>query len=131
MWPRIRDQEIRNFKASGAGGKENVVPPAARSRARFRYGSTSSIGIGAALITVVSYRVLLVVIAVVAAASGLFVVGQRGGVMVLAGGCLRGGRGAVQRLPVPHQSPAERRGGGAVDDEWDDAENELGPAGDL
>ncbi len=36
----------------------------------------ASIGIGAALITVVSYRVLLVVIAVVAAASGLFVIGQ-------------------------------------------------------
>ncbi len=36
----------------------------------------ASIGIGAALITVLSYRVLLVVIAVVAAASGLFVIGQ-------------------------------------------------------
>lgn len=36
----------------------------------------ASIGIGAVLITVVSYRVLLVVIAVVAAASGLFVIGQ-------------------------------------------------------
>ncbi len=38
----------------------------------------ASIGIGAALITVVNYRVLLVVIAVVAAASGLFVIGQPG-----------------------------------------------------
>jgi hypothetical protein len=36
----------------------------------------ASIAIGAALITVVDYRVLLVVIAVVAAASGLFVIGQ-------------------------------------------------------
>jgi MFS family permease len=39
---------------------------------------TASIGIGAALITVVNYRVLLVVIAVAAAAAGLFVIGQRG-----------------------------------------------------
>jgi MFS family permease len=38
----------------------------------------ASIAIGAALITVVSYRVLLVVIAVVAAAAGLFVIGQPG-----------------------------------------------------
>ena len=38
----------------------------------------ASIGIGAALITVVSYRVLLVEIAVAAAASGLFVIGQPG-----------------------------------------------------
>jgi len=38
----------------------------------------ASIGIGAALITVVSYRALLVVIAVAAAASGLFVIGQPG-----------------------------------------------------
>jgi predicted MFS family arabinose efflux permease len=38
----------------------------------------ASIGIGAALITVVNYRVLLVVIAVVAAASSLFVIGQPG-----------------------------------------------------
>jgi MFS family permease len=38
----------------------------------------ASIGIGAALIAVVSYRVLLVVIAVVAAAAGLFVIGQPG-----------------------------------------------------
>jgi hypothetical protein len=38
----------------------------------------ASIGIGAALITVVNYRVLLVVIAVVAAASALFVIGQPG-----------------------------------------------------
>jgi hypothetical protein len=38
----------------------------------------ASIGIGAALITVLNYRVLLVVIAVVAAASGLFVIGQPG-----------------------------------------------------
>ena len=38
----------------------------------------ASIGIGAVLITVVSYRVLLIVIAVVAAASGLFVIGQSG-----------------------------------------------------
>ena len=38
----------------------------------------ASIGIGAALITVVSYRVLLIVIAVVAAASGLFVISQPG-----------------------------------------------------
>jgi predicted MFS family arabinose efflux permease len=38
----------------------------------------ASIGIGAALITVVSYRVLLAVIAVVAAASGLFVISQPG-----------------------------------------------------
>jgi predicted MFS family arabinose efflux permease len=37
---------------------------------------TASLGIGAALITVVNYRVLLVVIAVVAAASSLFVIGQ-------------------------------------------------------
>ena len=36
----------------------------------------ASIGIGAALITVVDYRVLLVVIAVAAAASGLLVIGQ-------------------------------------------------------
>ena len=36
----------------------------------------ASIAIGAALITVVNYRVLLIVIAVVAAASGLFVIGQ-------------------------------------------------------
>jgi hypothetical protein len=36
----------------------------------------ASIGIGAALITVVSYRVLLVAIAVAAAASGLLVIGQ-------------------------------------------------------
>ncbi|MGD0702157.1 MAG: hypothetical protein ABSA02_20020 [Trebonia sp.] len=35
--------------------------------------------IGAALITVVSYRVLLIVIAVAAAASGLFVIGRRHG----------------------------------------------------
>jgi len=38
----------------------------------------ASIAIGAALITVVNYRVLLVVVAVVAAASGLFVIGQPG-----------------------------------------------------
>jgi MFS family permease len=38
----------------------------------------ASIGIGAALITVVSYRVLLVVIAVAAAASSLLVIGQPG-----------------------------------------------------
>lgn len=38
----------------------------------------ASIGIGAALITVVTYRMLLIVIAVVAAASGLFVIGQPG-----------------------------------------------------
>jgi predicted MFS family arabinose efflux permease len=38
----------------------------------------ASIGIGAALITVVNYRVLLVVIAVAAAASGLIVIGQPG-----------------------------------------------------
>ncbi len=38
----------------------------------------ASIGIGAALITVVNYRVLLIVIAVVAAGSGLFVIGQPG-----------------------------------------------------
>ena len=38
----------------------------------------ASIGIGAALITAVSYRVLLIVIAVAAAASGLFVIGQPG-----------------------------------------------------
>lgn len=38
----------------------------------------ASIGIGAALITVVSYRVLLVVVAVAAAAAGLFVIGQPG-----------------------------------------------------
>jgi predicted MFS family arabinose efflux permease len=37
---------------------------------------TASLGIGAALITVVNYRVLLVVIAVVAAASALFVIVQ-------------------------------------------------------
>jgi MFS family permease len=41
---------------------------------------TASIGIGAALITVVNYRVLLVVIAVVAAASGLFVINHASGV---------------------------------------------------
>ena len=38
---------------------------------------TASIGIGAALITVVNYRVPLVVIAVMAAASGLFASGRR------------------------------------------------------
>jgi hypothetical protein len=37
---------------------------------------TASLAIGAALITVVDYRVLLVVIAVVAAVSGLLVIGQ-------------------------------------------------------
>lgn len=37
---------------------------------------TASLGIGAALITMVDYRVLLVVIAVAAAASGLLVIGQ-------------------------------------------------------
>jgi predicted MFS family arabinose efflux permease len=37
---------------------------------------TASLAIGAALITVVDYRVLLVVIAVAAAASGLLVIGQ-------------------------------------------------------
>ncbi|HEX6527928.1 MAG TPA: MFS transporter [Streptosporangiaceae bacterium] len=37
---------------------------------------TASIGIGAALITMVNYRVLLVVIAVVAAVAGLFVISQ-------------------------------------------------------
>ena len=36
----------------------------------------ASIAIGAALITVVNYRVLLIVIAVAAAASGLFVIGR-------------------------------------------------------
>jgi hypothetical protein len=36
----------------------------------------ASLAIGAALITVVDYRVLLVVIAVAAAASGLLVIGQ-------------------------------------------------------
>ncbi len=39
---------------------------------------TASLAIGAALITVVDYRVLLVVIAVTAAASGLLVIGQPG-----------------------------------------------------
>jgi hypothetical protein len=38
----------------------------------------ASIGIGAALITVLNYRVLLAVIAVAAATAGLFVIGQPG-----------------------------------------------------
>jgi MFS transporter len=65
----------------------------------------ASIGIGAALITVVSYRVLLVVIAVVAAASGLFVIGQGLGVpayqQVGAGGEQDHGPQAEDAEPLP------------------------------
>jgi predicted MFS family arabinose efflux permease len=65
----------------------------------------TSIGIGAALITVVSYRVLLVVIAVVAAASGLFVIGQGLGVpayqQVGAGGEQDHGPQAEDAEPLP------------------------------
>jgi hypothetical protein len=65
----------------------------------------ASIGIGAALITAVSYRVLLVVIAVVAAASGLFVIGQGLGVpayqQVGAGGEQDHGPQAEDAEPLP------------------------------
>jgi MFS family permease len=60
------------------------TPPAMMGRVFGVFGlaltipQAASIGIGAALITVVNYRVLLVVVAVAAAAAGVFVIGQPG-----------------------------------------------------
>jgi predicted MFS family arabinose efflux permease len=99
---------------AGVTAFQRRTPPAMMGRVFGVLGLTltipqaASIGIGAALITVVNYRVLLVLVAVVAAGSGLFLIGQPGIRRRAVPGTVRpdaGASGSVESAGGPAVSP--------------------------